>query len=415
MGDDDADDGAQQSDTYEDVTHESDLGADQTYTEVTNQSWFSRLGQSIKSVLVGLLLFVVAFPLLFWNEGRAVQRARSLEKGESIVVSLPGPKVDPANEGKLVHVTGKATTNETLSDAMFGVSKNAIKLIRKVSMYQWKESSTTRTEKRMGGGTRRTTTYSYSRVWSDRPISSIGFKKSAGHQNPGSMPVPGQELVARNVTLGGFALPARAVQSIDKTVPVGLKTLDKGRLPAAVRDRADVGGGAVYIGANPAAPKVGDARVEILAVPPTEVSLIAKQVKNTFEPYDTGGGSSLFELQTGVHSAKEMFKAARKANVMQTWALRLAGFVIMGIGIAMVFNPLAVVADVLPFLGDLLRLGVAVFAFVVALALSMVTVAVAWFYFRPLYSVLLIVVAVALFFAVRSFGKGKREAARAAA
>ena len=40
------------------------------FTEVTNDSWFGRLGNAIKGVVFGLLLFVVAFPLLFWNEGR---------------------------------------------------------------------------------------------------------------------------------------------------------------------------------------------------------------------------------------------------------------------------------------------------------------------------------------------------------
>ena len=51
------------------------------FTVTTNESWGSRLVNSIKSVIFGFVLFVVAFPLLFWNEGRAVQTARSLEEG----------------------------------------------------------------------------------------------------------------------------------------------------------------------------------------------------------------------------------------------------------------------------------------------------------------------------------------------
>jgi len=48
-------------------------------TEVTREGWFSRIVGSLKSVLVGLVLFLASFPLLWWNEGRAVQTARSLD------------------------------------------------------------------------------------------------------------------------------------------------------------------------------------------------------------------------------------------------------------------------------------------------------------------------------------------------
>ena len=48
--------------------------------------WVSRLVGSIKGVLVGLVFFAGAFPLLFWNEGRAVRRAQDLEEGRGAVV-----------------------------------------------------------------------------------------------------------------------------------------------------------------------------------------------------------------------------------------------------------------------------------------------------------------------------------------
>ena len=46
---------------------------------------------------------------------------------------LLGPDaVDPANDGTLVHMTGMATTAETLTDPAFDVSANALKLTRRV-------------------------------------------------------------------------------------------------------------------------------------------------------------------------------------------------------------------------------------------------------------------------------------------
>jgi len=57
-----------------------------SYTEVTTKGLGSRLGASIKGVLVGVVMVTAAFPVLFWNEGRAVQTAKSLAEGRGAVV-----------------------------------------------------------------------------------------------------------------------------------------------------------------------------------------------------------------------------------------------------------------------------------------------------------------------------------------
>ena len=95
----------------------------------TNQSWFSRLAQSVKSVLFGLLFFFGSFVLLFWNEGRAVRTARSLAEGAGAVTSVAADRVDSGNEGKLVHVSGAVATDEPVVDSDLGVEAQAIKLI----------------------------------------------------------------------------------------------------------------------------------------------------------------------------------------------------------------------------------------------------------------------------------------------
>ena len=59
-----------------------------THTEVTTTGWLSRIGNSIKTVLFGLLMFFGAFPLLWWNEGRAVKVAQSLDEGAGAVVAV---------------------------------------------------------------------------------------------------------------------------------------------------------------------------------------------------------------------------------------------------------------------------------------------------------------------------------------
>src|SRR5262245_50116577 len=107
-----------------------------TFTETTHTSWFTRIKNSFGGAVIGLVLMVGMVVLLFWNEGRAVQTAKSLAEGAGAVVSVGVDGVDQANEGKLVHVTGPVTTDSTPSDDDFGVSAAGVRLVRKVEMYQ---------------------------------------------------------------------------------------------------------------------------------------------------------------------------------------------------------------------------------------------------------------------------------------
>ena len=110
-----------------------------SFTEITTKSWGTRLGKSIKGVLFGLVLIVGSCIFLFWNEGRAVQTQRSLTEGASLVVLVDPARVDPANDGKLVHLSGDLKPGAPLTDPDFTVSATALRLVRTVEMYQWKE------------------------------------------------------------------------------------------------------------------------------------------------------------------------------------------------------------------------------------------------------------------------------------
>jgi len=121
--------------------------SEDSFIEVTSESWFSRMGNAFVGILIGLALFIAGFPVLFWNEGRAVKRYKTLNEGAGIVISLPEARVSPQNDGRLIHVSGTADTEETVSDPEFDVAVNAIKLKRQVEMYQWQENKKRKTKK----------------------------------------------------------------------------------------------------------------------------------------------------------------------------------------------------------------------------------------------------------------------------
>ncbi len=365
-----------------------------TVTEVTSESWFGRIGGAIKGVVFGLVLFAIAFPLLFWNEGRAVQEYKTLREGGGAVVPVKSDRVDPANAGKLIHVTGQATADSTLSDAVFGVSAKALKLKRAVEMYQWEEKSQSETKKKLGGGTETVTTYTYAKTWSSGTIDSADFKEPSGHQNPGSMPYESSEQVAQPITLGAFTVSPSLVGRIDDFEPLSLGAGTA--VPESLKYKAKLQGTGFYVGVDPASPQVGDTRVEFSVARPTEVSVIAQQAGNSFAPYKAAAGGTIELLQTGVHSADSMIKAAQEANKVLAWILRGVGFLVMLMALNMILRPFSVAADVVPFVGRIVGAGTGFISFLVAAALSLTTIAIAWIFYRPLIGLTIVAVTVAL-------------------
>jgi hypothetical protein len=305
-------------------------------TEVSSQSWFSRIVDSIKSVLVGGALFAISFPILFWNEGRAARSAKSLEEGAGAVVSVSSAQLDPANEGKLVYMNGDAKTADTLADPDFGVSASVIKLERNAEMYQWKEEQKTETRKKLGGGTESVTTYSYEKTWAPAHISSSDFKEPGGHTNPETMPVSSRRFVARLVTVGAFTLSEAQVAMIGNTQDLRLEAGALSSLQGAMAGKAKINDGKFYLGADPAGPTIGDIRVSFKVAKPGPVSLVARQAGKTFEPYHAKAGDNILLLEVGTRPADSMFKAAQAANATLTWILRGVGFFLMFLGLVQI-------------------------------------------------------------------------------
>jgi hypothetical protein len=391
------------SDSAEDGIAE---GASDSFSETTTKSWGEKIAESIKGVLVGVGLIAASIGGLFWNEGRAVQTARSLTEGAGLVVQANSARVDAANEGKLVHVSGDTKAAAPVADAEFGVSLPALKLVRVAEMYQWKEETKSETKKKLGGGEETVTTYEYVRVWSDKPIDSGKFRHPQGHGNP-QMRYQQRDFVAANVELGAFRPGERVLRLLpaNTEVPLEPKAIDaaRERLGPAVA----VLDGRIYVGVeaaqprtdgrpaaapNPSQPRIGDQRISYRIAPVGPVSAIGRQTGPDLAPFQTKAGDALLLVRPGVMSSADMFTAAQRDNTMLTWALRAGGAILMFIGFGMILKPLVAVADVVPLIGDILGAGAGLVSIVLTLILAPIVIAVAWFWYRPITAAIVLAV-----------------------
>lgn len=371
------------------------------FVEVSHQGYLSRLGSSCAGVVVGLALVVGAPVLLFWNEGRTVHRAGDLAHAREVMVEADAGKIDPALEGKLVHVTGQATTHEVLRDPEFNVSVNAVRLVREVEMFQWKEDKRTRTSKNLGGSETKETTYEYQTVWDDDLHDSSGFKHPEGHQNPRRAIDP-QKFQAGQVRLGAFRLSEAQIAKFGGLTPV------KDLPPPRAGQHAIPGG--YYVGQSPTSPAVGDLRITFQAAPPGEVSILYRQSGDTFAPFLLPHGSTADALEMGDVGKEEMVAHLESENTVMAWILRGVGFVLLAVGISLVFRPLSVAADVIPFVGNVVGMGTGCAAIGLALVGAVLTIGVAWVAYRPLLGIPLLVLGGGALIAMMVLGgKAKRR------
>lgn len=382
-----------------------------SFTEVTSQSWLSRIGSSLTGLLVGPVVIFGAIVLLFWNEGRAVGTARSLAEGAGAVVSVAAGTVDPANEGRLVHVAGALSVAEKLRDPATGVEADGLRLVRKVEAYQWRETSTSETRKKLGGGEETVTTHSYGLGWSDHPVDGSGFKQPDGHRNP-PVALAGDSIVQRSARIGAFGLSASQIAALGAARPLAVEKWDRAALQktlgtAAAGQPVD---GRIFIGIDATRPRLGDLRISYEVAATAEATVVARQTGAGFSAFTTSNGRSIEILRDGTIAPAQVFDDAQSGNTTLTWIVRVGGILLLAFGFGLILGPLSVVADVIPFVGALVGGASSMVALAAAALIGSATIAVAWFAYRPLLAAGLIAAGFVAAFGLRRLA-GRRPAA----
>ena len=361
------------------------------FTETTRTGWFSRIGSAFGGVIAGIVAILAGIVLLGWNEGRAVQTERALDEGAGVVVEVSADTVDPANDGDLIHVSGDTTVGGPVSDGSWPVSAEALRLIRNVEMYQWRETSRSETRTRLGGGEETVTTYEYDRVWSDTRQDSSSFRQPSGHQNP-DFPVEAASFTADDARLGAFRLDDRIIEQVGSGESLTFDDETQQALRDRAGSRATVSVSEVYLGDNPSSPQVGDTRVSYEVVRPGDISVVAAQSGDGFSEYRADNGGTILLVSDGRVPAAEMFEGAQSANRVLLWILRGVGLFALIAGFGLILRPLRVLADVLPPVGAVVGMGIGLVSLLLGLLVGGVVIALAWFAVRPVLSIGILVV-----------------------
>ena len=209
------------------------------------------------------------------------------------------------------------------------------------------------------------------------------------YKNPSKFKFNKETNSAKDVQLGAYPISESLVSKITNS-----KELKDFNLPKDFNGNILKTEDGFFVGENINQPKIGDHRVSFTYIPNQNISILAKQVQNTFSSYNTDYGN--FErLEHGTKDASSMISNAKAENSFTTWLLRIIGFACMIFGLTLVLKPFAVIADVVPMIGSFVSMGTFLLSFLVAIVFSMLTISIAWIFYRPLIGVPLLIVSIA--------------------
>jgi len=397
----------------------------------------------------GFILFILGFPVLWFNESREAVMWELFGKAARIAVTdLTADKVDASNDHYLVHVQGVTKVSKQLEDKDFKVRvDNCAALSKTVEMYQWVETSKSESKDDNMGGKDTKTTYTYTEGWSNT-FQDSGTFNDQSYRNPRpSIELGNHTQRAQEVSFGAFKLSsmlAECIASFENCTSAGPEQCEVGGWPYSRQ------GG--YYGTAKGSPSVGDIRVEFKKAPCGNATVLAVQTGNTFAPFafddeieggkvklkgdkeqallggqkkkvgiqlDTsshGGGccaicsgigsgfasgQSVCELEERHASAEVMLADATQKQELIHKICKFVGWVMIVFGLQYMFALIPTLFRIIPFVGTWIqyfgKMVTNVLAFCIGSMLSLITIALAWLRYRPVKAAILISIGILCF------------------
>lgn len=339
-----------------------------SFTTTTTTGYGSRITNSIRGIITGLLLFVISFGLLYWNEGRVdlSNIAKTAVQVNSSVIST-----DLGLSGKLIYTTGTVSTDQTVGDGLYLNPGLFIGVNREVEMFSWVEKKESHSTTNAGGSKTTQTTYTYTKNWSEHPMDSSNFNQSTGHENPQkSLDSVTNEVFSATIGVYSFGPQVATLPGFSQ-LPLNSQniTLNDGAILA--NDNY------IFIkkseGGTFDSPQIGDLRISYNVLRPGFSGTIFGTLNGSnIDSYSDQNGNNLYRVFDGTRD--QAISTLHTEYTILLWILRLIGFLLMWFGLSALFGPISVLMDFLPIFGTIGRSLIGVTTFVVALVLSIITI-----------------------------------------
>ncbi|GEM_PF-638601 len=381
--------------------------------KVERKSFGSKILSSFVTAIIGLVVFLGSFVVLYINEGR-----EDLGKVASAAseVTQEGHSLD---KGTLIGVKGSITASAYAGDTYLAQGEY-VYIARTVEMYAYIEEEHRESKDNLGGSTTTTTTYSYKKEWTLSPRQTSTFQGDA-NELPGSIPADYNQKIAsmpeqaheqgEQLKMGRYTLMDNVEFSGSKQLKL---TQDK--INAEALEHYALTSSYLFLGdegISPTSARLGDYRISYLVIDSSDIGILLGAADgDSISAFITPKEHQLYRFFAGAGSLSEAVQILTQEHKTVTWILRLVGFLMMFLGLIAMTGPITKFLSVVPVFSKISGFIFGVIAFFVSLVLTTVIVVISMvlhnFFLALGVAAILIAVAVILIVRKRSAAAGKK-------
>lgn len=320
-------------------------------------------------MLLGVILFLLSFGMLYWNEGRT-DYSKIAKK--AVVIEADNVQANAGLEGQLVSASGTVLVNgPQIGDDLYLKPGSYFSVERNVDTYAWIEKSETVTKTDSTGKQTSETTYSYVMDWVDNPTASKDFHTPEGHTNPATT------LAELSVKADSASLEQYSFSPSSVDAPPAARLTLKADILALTANASLVNDSYIFVRNSTTgtytSPQLGDIRVSyaVLQVP-FEGTIFGQLDGTTINAYVDKHGDELYRVFEGTHNQAIAKMHSEYKGAL--WAFRLIGFLMMWFGLWALFGPVSAIMSFIPVVGGVGKALIGLITLATAFVLSAIAI-----------------------------------------
>ncbi|XP_048481836.1 transmembrane protein 43 homolog [Plutella xylostella] len=352
--------------------------------------------QTWLTTLLSMVLFAGVTYFLIWAESQTIRSNLMLEELVSAAVTVDVHSDDEVSrlEGRVVHTVGPLRILEPITEPDYNIQVQAVKLRKRVQMYQWIEETSDQEHFLTEPGDESQKTYWYHKDWRDYVVDSNLFYIRPGHENPTSMPLFSETHVADYVKIGWLNLGLDVKRKVNDYYEIWSDSRPE-------RTDIKLHSGFYFHGDSALEHEIGDLRVHFSYAGREEdiYTAVGLVEAGTIQPYTAPSFPSadpISLLRKGSFSLQQLHDLERRDANVHTWKYRFLGF-IQVFASAMTLHP-----DWVPLFlqctwvsNNLRRCSRVWVNFVLSVSYTLFIVSLPWLVHKPMFGLLVLCLAAA--------------------
>ena len=197
-----------------------------------------------------------------------------------------------------------------------------------------------------------------------------------------------EKYTSKNVKVGSFSLSSTQIDSLDTNKNVTLEGMEG----IYLRSGYNIKNNYITNSVDFENPQIGDFRIKYTYNDYKDASVLAVQSGNSFTGFTSKAGKTINRVFEGKLNGNEMILKIEDENNTLKWILRVVGGLVIIFGYMALVSGLNRLLEYIPLIGKVASSMISLIAAIVGIIHALVIIIIAWFRYRPVLSIVLIVV-----------------------